>query len=67
MKAAQLRDLEIDELDQKLKDLKQELFNLRFRNASKRVSNPLRIRTLRRDIARVLTIMNERQREKGSG
>ncbi len=49
------------ELEKKLKDLKSELFNLRFRHASGQLENPLSIRTCKRDIARVNTEIRARQ------
>ncbi len=49
------------ELEKKLKDLKSELFNLRFRHASGQLENPLSIRTCKRDIARVNTEIRSRQ------
>ena len=49
------------ELENKLKDLKRELFNLRFRHASGQLENPLSIRTCKRDIARVNTEIRARQ------
>lgn len=49
------------ELEQKLKDLKSELFNLRFRHASGQLENPLSIRTCKRDIAKVNTEIRARQ------
>ena len=50
-----------EELVRKLDDLKEELFNLRFQMATAQLDNPMRIREVRRDIARVKTIMRERQ------
>ncbi len=64
MKPAAMRALSLDELKQKEQDLRKELFNLRFRLATGEVENPMRIRGIRRDIARVLTIMTEMQRGK---
>lgn len=49
------------ELNQKLREAYQELFNLRFRHATKQLENTSRIRIVRRDIARIRTIMRERQ------
>ncbi len=60
--ADKLRELSIEELRDKEKDLRQELFNLRFQNATHQLENAMRIRTVRRSIARVLTILNEKQR-----
>jgi large subunit ribosomal protein L29 len=50
----------MDELRVKDQDLRRELFNLRFRLATGEVENPMRIRAVRRDIARVLTVMTEK-------
>ena len=61
MKAEELRDLTVDELAGKLNDLKEELFNLRFQLVTRQLSNPMRIRQVRRDIARVKTVMRERE------
>ncbi len=60
MKPSELRALTIEELKQKEQDLRRELFNLRFQLATGEIENPMRIRTLRKDIARVLTIMTEK-------
>ncbi len=59
MRIDTLRDLTKDELLQKRDELMQELFNLRMRKGIRELDNPLKLRTLRRDIARVETIMNE--------
>lgn len=56
MKPSEIRDLSSDEQAQKLKELKEELFNLRFQHATGQLDNPLRIRTLKKDIARIKTI-----------
>ncbi len=61
MKANSLRDMTDIELDQKLTDLKAELFNLRFQLATGQLENPLRIRNVRRDIAKIKTIVRERE------
>ena len=59
MTAKELRDLTPSELEAKLKDLKQELFNLRFQLAINQLENPMRITAVKRDIARVSTVMRE--------
>ena len=59
MTAKELRDLTPTELELKLKDLKQELFNLRFQLAINQLDNPMRITAVKRDIARVSTVMRE--------
>ncbi len=57
--AKALRELPLNELEHKLKDLKQELFNLRFQLAINQLDNPMRITKVKRDIARVSTVMRE--------
>ena len=59
MTAKELRELTPRELEQKLKDLKEELFNLRFQLAINQLENPMRITAVKRDIARVSTVMRE--------
>lgn len=61
MKAQELRNLSDAELEQRLRDLKEELFNLRFQNAAGQLDNPLRLRQVRRDIARIRTVQRERE------
>ncbi len=61
MKARQLRDLSLDELLEKERELKKELFNLRMQLVTGRIENPARIRQVKRDTARVKTILNERK------
>lgn len=61
MKANSLREMTEVELNQKLNDLKAELFNLRFQLATGQLENPLTIRNVRKDIARVKTIIRERE------
>ena len=60
MKATELREMTDVELNKQLKDLKAELFNLRFQHAINQLENPLRIDTVKKDIARVMTIMAEK-------
>ncbi len=59
MKATELRDMKPLELNKKLSELKQELFNLRFQHAINQLDNPQRIVVVRREIARVKTVMHE--------
>lgn len=61
MKANELRNLTNAELEQKLDELKEELFNLRFQNATVQLDNPARIKEVKKSIARVKTILNERE------
>ena len=60
MKAAELRDKTPDQLREELESLKKESFNLRFQAATGQLENTARMRTVRRDIARVKTILNEK-------
>ncbi len=64
MKPSELIALTVDELGQKEKDLRKELFNLRFQMATGEIENPMRIRTVKKDIARVLTIKSEKLKVK---
>ena len=57
MKANELRDMSAAELTKKLAELKEELFNLRFQHAINQLDNPGRIETVKRDIARVNTVL----------
>ncbi|AUW92946.1 MAG: 50S ribosomal protein L29 [Sulfobacillus thermosulfidooxidans] len=61
MKPKEIRELSQDELAGKLRALKEELFRLRFQLATAQLENPMRVRQVRKDIARVHTIMHERQ------
>lgn len=61
MKNKDFRDMTNDELNQKLKELKSEHFNLRFSHATGQLSNPMMLNTVKKDIARVLTILRERE------
>ena len=60
MRARELRDLTDEELDNRLADTRQELFNLRFQSATGALENSARLRLAKREIARILTIKNER-------
>jgi large subunit ribosomal protein L29 len=59
MKASELRELSQEQLDDRLRELREELFNLRFQYATRQLTNTARIREVRRDIARVLTQQHE--------
>ena len=61
MKPAEIRELSVPELNQKLSDLKAELFNLRFQHAINQLDNPLRLQIVRKDIARVKTVIREKE------
>ena len=60
-KTAELRELHDDELDTRLREAKEELFNLRFQMATGQLDNNRRLRTVRHDIARIYTILHERE------
>ena len=60
MKATELRNMSAKELGEKLQDLKAELFNLRFQHAVNQLDNPLRLNLVKKDIARVLTVLAEK-------
>jgi large subunit ribosomal protein L29 len=61
--AAELRDADESELETRLAEAKQELFNLRFQIVTGQLDNSARIQTVRRDIARILTILREKEIE----
>ncbi|MBQ2614460.1 MAG: 50S ribosomal protein L29 [Clostridia bacterium] len=61
MKMQEIRDLSMQELEDKIKDLKEELFNLRFQNATNQLDNPMRIVSVKKDIARVKTVLKEKE------
>ena len=60
MKATELREMTDVELNKQLKDLKAELFNLRFQHAINQLDNPIRIEAVKKDIARVMTVLAEK-------
>ena len=66
MKASEVRDLTTAELETKLKDVKAELFNLRFQLAINQLDNPMRISAVKKDIARVKTILRENELRNGA-
>jgi len=61
MKSNEIKNLNTEELKKKLEDLKDELFNLRFQLTAGQLENPMRIREVRKSIARVKTIMREKE------
>ena len=61
MKTKELRNLQTKELETKLGDLKEELFNLRFQHATGQLENPMRIREVKKTYARIMTILTERE------
>ena len=60
MKAATLREMTTVELEERLEQDRQELFNLRFQAATQQIENPRRLRGLRKNVARILTLLQER-------
>lgn len=66
MKASEIRELTADELNSKLSDLKAELFNLRFQLAINQLDNPMRIKAVKKDIARVKTVIRENELHAGN-
>lgn len=61
MKASEIRDLSLVEMNEKLTDLKDELFKLRFQLAVNQLDNPMRIKAVKKDIARIKTIIREQE------
>ena len=59
MKAVEIREMSVAELNEKLAELKAELFNLRFQHAINQLDNPTRLTVVKKDIARVKTILRE--------
>jgi len=67
MKASEVRDLTVDQLQDELLKLKKEQFNLRFQSASGQLEKSSQIRKVRRDIARIKTMQNERKNAQAKG
>ena len=63
MKATEIRNLSVEELTKKLEELKKDLFMLRMQHATNHLDNPIKISNVRRDIARVKTVLREKQLE----
>ena len=61
MKPNEIRELSVDDLKTKIEELTKERFNLRFRSATESIENPMRFRAIRRDIARLNTILREKE------
>jgi large subunit ribosomal protein L29 len=62
MKTNELRDMSLEDLQGKLAELSEEQFRLRFRSATESIENPMQFRAIRRDIARIKTILGERNK-----
>ena len=67
IKTSEIRDLPVDEILQRLTDTKEELFNLRFQNATGQIDNYSRLGELKRDIARLKTVLRDRELNAESG
>ncbi len=65
VKPSTVREMTADEIRLRVAELREELFNLRFRNSMKQLDNPLKIRTSRREMARLLTVLREKERTGG--
>ncbi len=61
MKANEIRDMSLEEMTTKLEELKKDLFNLRFQHATNQLDNPIKIVAVKRDIARINTIIREKE------
>ena len=61
MKAKELKNLSVDELGKKLDELKKDLFMLRMQHATKQLDNPMRLNAVKKDIARIKTIIREKE------
>lgn len=61
MKAAEIQKMNANELNEKLADLKSELFNLRFQHAINQLDNPTRLKMVKKDIARIKTVQRQRE------
>ena len=64
MRAEEVREMSVDDIKSRVAELEEERFRLRFRSATEPLENPLRLRTIRKDIARLKTVLSERERTK---
>jgi large subunit ribosomal protein L29 len=64
IKAQAMKEMTPDEMRQRVAELREELFNLRFRNSMRQLDNPLKIRESRREMARILTVLREKEGRK---
>ena len=64
MKPEQIRELSVDEMSARIKELEEERFRLKFRSATETLDDPLRLRVIRRDIARLKTVLREEKTKK---
>ena len=61
MKTGEIREMSVDDIEARISQLQEELFRLRFRSATQELENPMLLRTLRKDIARLKTVLRERE------
>jgi large subunit ribosomal protein L29 len=61
VKAQSMREMTVEEIRQRVAELREELFNLRFRNSMRQLDDPLKIRQSRREMARLLTVLREKE------
>ncbi len=66
MKSSGIRDMSVDELKSRERELRKELFNIEMQYAIGHLENPMRLKLLRREVARVITVTKERELEKGA-
>jgi large subunit ribosomal protein L29 len=66
MRAEEVREMSTDDIKARVAELEEERFRLRFRSATEPLENPLRLRTIRKDIARLKTVLGERERDAAS-
>jgi large subunit ribosomal protein L29 len=66
MRADEIREMSVEDIRARVTELEEERFRLRFRSATEPLENPLRLRTIRKDIARLKTVLGERERSAGS-
>lgn len=63
MKAAEIQDLDVEQLERRVAETRRELFNLRFQNATGQLENTGQLKEVRRNIARLLTVLNKKKQE----
>ena len=63
MKTSEIKEMTLVEMQNKLADLREELFNLRFQHTVNQLDNPMRIKAVKKDIARVMTFIRQREAE----
>ena len=64
MKVAEARELDVEELERRLADTRRELFNLRFQHATGQLEHSGQLKQVRKNIARILTVLNQKQQER---